>query len=67
MAGDFGNVDENAFSTDSLSADTTFGELSNRVLENANLFNYKNESLNLHDGFSLGEVEQLDLEDYTRS
>ena len=60
----FGYLDEGVFQTDSLSEDTTFGELSNLVQANANLYEYKSESLNLDDGLSLSETEQLDFSDY---
>ena len=63
VAADFGYIDEAAFNTNSLSADTTFGELSSTVLNNANLFNYKGD-LNLEDGFSIAEAGLLDSSDY---
>ena len=63
VAADFGYIDEAAFNTNILSADTTFGELSSTVVNNANLFNYKGD-LNLEDGFSLSEAQQLDSSDY---
>ena len=59
-----GYVSPDIFSTTSLSPDTTFGELSATVVANANLYDYKGENLNLDDGFSLSETEQLDFNDY---
>ena len=59
-----GYVNEDIFEINSLSEDTTFGSLSATVVANANLYNYKNESLNLDDGFSLSETQQLDFNDY---
>ena len=59
-----GYVNEDIFEINSLSEDTTFGSLSATVVANANLYDYKNESLNLDDGFSLSETQQLDFNDY---
>ena len=59
-----GYVNEDIFEINSLSKDTTFGSLSATVVANANLYDYKNESLNLDDGFSLSETQQLDFNDY---
>ena len=64
VAADFGYLDEGVFEINSLSADTTFGELSNVVVANANLFDYKGENFNLEDGFSIAETQQLDFNDY---
>ena len=64
VVANFGYIDEAVFNTNSLSPDTTFGELSNTVVANANLYDYKNENLNLEDGFSLSETELLDFNDY---
>ena len=60
----FGYINEDVFSIERFNEDTTFGELSSAVVANANLFDYKGENLNLEDGFSVSETQQLDFNDY---
>ena len=51
-------------SIESLSGDTTFAQLSDSVIANANLFNYKNPTLSLESGFTVDKLSQFSQSDF---
>ena len=61
----FGYIDEASYgNTFRLTENMTFGELSEIVVANDNLYSYKSGSVNLDDGFSISEAQQFDFNDY---
>ena len=60
----FGYISPDSLSVFSIGDNTTFGGLSELVTANANLFEYRGESIDLSDGFSIAEAEVLDPNDY---
>ena len=51
-------------SIESLSGDTTFAQLSDSVVANANLFNYKNPTLDLESGLTVDKLSQFSQSDF---